>query len=281
MDVLPWVADVYKRELDIEKYFIDTIEGLVLACGLPAIPRAYIIESDALNAFAGKVDRLSGRDRALILTPHPGEMARLTGSTAAAIQEELIMVSRYLERNMSRNGMGEDMRKSRSRDMNMVEMDAMTSANDFANSYGYLDIANREYVITRPDTPTPWINYLGCEDYFGLISNTAGGYSFYKDARLRRITRYRYNNVPSDRPGRYIYIRDAQSGDYWSATWQPVLKDLERFNPAVTAALARVCCRMSTSSTISRSSSASTTSRLTGLARLPQLLDFRIGETNI
>ena len=70
------------------------------------------------------------------------------------------------------------------------------------------DSAQREYVITRPDTPLPWINYLGCEAYFGLISNTAGGYSFFKDARLRRLTRYRYNNVPLDTGGRYIYLRD-------------------------------------------------------------------------
>ena len=63
-------------------------------------------------------------------------------------------------------------------------------------SYGYFDDKNREYVITRPDTPLPWINYLGCEAYFGIISDTAGGYSFYRDARLRRLTRYRYNNVP-------------------------------------------------------------------------------------
>src|ERR1039458_6440103 len=62
--------------------------------------------------------------------------------------------------------------------------------------YGYFDDQNREYVITRPDTPLPWINYLGCQAYFGRISNTAGGYSFYRDARLRRITRYRYNNAP-------------------------------------------------------------------------------------
>jgi cellobiose phosphorylase len=74
--------------------------------------------------------------------------------------------------------------------------------------YGYFDDGLREYVITRPDTPLPWINYLGCESYFGIISNTAGGFSFYKDARLRRITRYRYNNVPTDFGGRYIYIRD-------------------------------------------------------------------------
>ncbi len=87
--------------------------------------------------------------------------------------------------------------------------------------FGYFDDQNREYVITRPDTPLPWINYLGCQDYFGIISNTAGGYSFYRDARLRRLTRYRYNNVPADTGGRYIYLRDADSGSYWSPSWQP------------------------------------------------------------
>jgi cellobiose phosphorylase len=87
--------------------------------------------------------------------------------------------------------------------------------------YGYFDDENREYVITRPDTPLPWINYLGSEAYFGIISNTAGGYSFYRDARLRRITRYRYNAVPLDSGGRYLYLRDEASGDFWSPTWQP------------------------------------------------------------
>jgi len=90
--------------------------------------------------------------------------------------------------------------------------------------YGYFDNRNKEFVITRPDTPTPWINYLGCDEYCALISNTAGGYSFHRDPKDRRITRFRYNNVPADRPGRYIYLRDQASGDYWSATWQPVLK---------------------------------------------------------
>ena len=95
--------------------------------------------------------------------------------------------------------------------------------------YGYFDDENREYVITRPDTPLPWINYLGCQAFFGLISNTAGGYSFYRDARLRRLTRYRYNNVPFDLGGRYIYLRDDQSGDFWSPSWQPVCRDLEDY----------------------------------------------------
>jgi cellobiose phosphorylase len=92
--------------------------------------------------------------------------------------------------------------------------------------YGHFDDEAREYVITRPDTPLPWINYLGCEAYFGIISNTAGGYSFYRDARLRRLTRYRYNNAPLDTGGRYVYIRDDESGEYWSPSWQPTQRDL-------------------------------------------------------
>ncbi|MFX1254722.1 MAG: GH36-type glycosyl hydrolase domain-containing protein [Promethearchaeota archaeon] len=95
--------------------------------------------------------------------------------------------------------------------------------------YGYFDDESREYVITRPDTPLPWINYLGCENYFGIISNTAGGYSFYQDARLRRIIRYRYNNIPYDLGGRYIYIRENNTPEFWSPTWQPVQKVLDRY----------------------------------------------------
>jgi cellobiose phosphorylase len=94
--------------------------------------------------------------------------------------------------------------------------------------YGYFDDANREYVITTPETPSPWINYSGTQDFFSLISNTAGGYCFYKDARLRRLTRYRYNNVPVDNGGRYFYIRD-ESGDFWSPGWAPVKKTLDRY----------------------------------------------------
>src|SRR5512136_2607176 len=95
--------------------------------------------------------------------------------------------------------------------------------------YGHFDDERREYVITRPDTPLPWINYLGSEDYFGIVSNTGGGYSFYRDARLRRLTRYRYNNVPFDEGGRYIYLRDNESGEYWSPTWQPTRRPLEDY----------------------------------------------------
>lgn len=94
--------------------------------------------------------------------------------------------------------------------------------------FGHFDDERREYVIDRPDTPLPWINYLGTEAYFGIISNTAGGYSFYRDARLRRLTRYRYNNAPMDLGGRYIYLRD-DSGAFWSPTWQPTQTELDEY----------------------------------------------------
>ena len=92
--------------------------------------------------------------------------------------------------------------------------------------FGFFDDVNKEYVITTPQTPYPWINYLGSQEFFSLISNTGGGYSFYKDAKLRRITRFRYNNVPLDLGGgRYYYINDG--GDVWSPGWAPAKKDLE------------------------------------------------------
>ena len=86
--------------------------------------------------------------------------------------------------------------------------------------FGHFDDARREYVITTPQTPLPWINYLGSEDFFSLVSNTAGGYSFYRDARLRRLTRYRYNSSPLDMDGHHIYIKDAGSPPRrrWTAT---------------------------------------------------------------
>ena len=93
--------------------------------------------------------------------------------------------------------------------------------------YGYFDDLNKEYVITAPRTPSPWINYLGTENFYSLISNTGGGYCFYKDARLRRITRYRYNNVPVDNGGRYFYIND--NGDFWSPGWMPVKTELDKY----------------------------------------------------
>ncbi len=93
--------------------------------------------------------------------------------------------------------------------------------------FGYFDDANREYVITTPRTPLPWINYLGCHDFFSLISNTCGGYCFYKDAKLLRLTRYRYNNVPADVNGRYFYMKDGDT--VWNPGWQPVKAELDTY----------------------------------------------------
>ncbi len=93
--------------------------------------------------------------------------------------------------------------------------------------FGYFDNQNKEYVITTPTTPQPWINYLGCESFFSLISNTCGGYSFYKDAKLLRLTRYRYNNVPEDTNGRYYFIK--QGDTLWTPGWQPVKTHLDSY----------------------------------------------------
>ncbi len=109
-----------------------------------------------------------------------------------------------------------------------------------ANAYGYFDEAAREYVITRPDTPTPWINYIGEGRYGGIVSNTGGGFSFDRDPRNRRVTRYRYNGIPMDQPGRYVYLRDQDSGEYWSPTWQPVGKPLDFYECRHGAAYTRI-----------------------------------------
>ena len=93
--------------------------------------------------------------------------------------------------------------------------------------YGYFDDINREYVITTPKTPLPWINYLGSRDFFSLISNTCGGYSFYKDARLLRLTRYRYNNIPADTNGKYFYIKEGDT--IWNPGWQPTKTPLDSY----------------------------------------------------
>ena len=93
--------------------------------------------------------------------------------------------------------------------------------------YGFFDDKNREYVITTPKTPLPWINYLGNKDFFTLLSNTCGGYSFYKDAKLLRLTRYRYNNVPYDNNGKYFYIKDGET--VWNPGWQPVKTELDSY----------------------------------------------------
>lgn len=94
--------------------------------------------------------------------------------------------------------------------------------------YGYFDNENREYVIDKVDLPTSWTNYLGVEDTCVVINHTAGGYMFYKTPEYHRVTRFRGNAVPMDRPGHYVYIRDDQSGDYWSISWQPVGKPLDQ-----------------------------------------------------
>ncbi len=93
--------------------------------------------------------------------------------------------------------------------------------------FGFFDDANKEYVITSPKTPLPWINYLGCEDFFSLVSNTCGGYSFYKDAKLLRLTRYRYNNVPYDSNGHYYYIKEGNT--IWNPGWMPTKTELDSY----------------------------------------------------
>jgi cellobiose phosphorylase len=95
--------------------------------------------------------------------------------------------------------------------------------------FGHFDDANKEYVIDRPDTPRSWSNYLGSTEYGAIITNNAGGYSFYKSAAMGRFTRLRFNSLPMDQPGRYIYLHDHDSRDYWSASWQPVGKPLNRY----------------------------------------------------
>lgn len=93
--------------------------------------------------------------------------------------------------------------------------------------FGHFDDAAKEYVITSPKTPLPWINYLGCEDFFSLVSNTCGGYSFYKDAKLLRLTRYRYNNIPYDSNGHYYYIKDGDT--IWNPGWMPAKTELDSY----------------------------------------------------
>lgn len=96
-----------------------------------------------------------------------------------------------------------------------------------SNPYGHFDDKAREYVITRPDTPLPWLNYLGQDDFFGVCTNTGGGYTFWRDAKLRRLTRYRYNNIPMDLGGRYFYIKDGDT--VWNPGWKPVKTPLDRY----------------------------------------------------
>ena len=94
--------------------------------------------------------------------------------------------------------------------------------------YGFFDDEHREYVITTPETPLPWINYLGCEEFYGMISNTGGGYVFYRDAKLRRLIRYRYNGVPRDVGGRFYYVKE-RGKDAWNPAWLPTKTPLDSY----------------------------------------------------
>lgn len=96
-------------------------------------------------------------------------------------------------------------------------------------NFGYFSMDKKEYVITNPKTPASWVNYLGTGDYCLILSNNAGGYSFYKSPKMGRVTRFRFNSIPLDRPGRYVYIKDEKTGDFWSVSWQPVAKSLDNF----------------------------------------------------
>ena len=96
-------------------------------------------------------------------------------------------------------------------------------------NYGHFDLKNKEYVITNPATPAPWANYLGSPEYGAIISNNAGGYSFVKSGANGRVIRYRFNSVAVDQPGRYVYIKDNETGEYWSGSWAPVCKPLEDY----------------------------------------------------
>jgi cellobiose phosphorylase len=95
--------------------------------------------------------------------------------------------------------------------------------------YGYFDGTAKEYVITRPDTSRSWVNYLGSTEYGAIITNNAGGYGFYQSGARGRFLRLNFNSVPMDQPGRYLYLRDRESGEYWSASWQPVGKPLDQY----------------------------------------------------
>ena len=120
--------------------------------------------------------------------------------------------------------------------------------------YGHFDDEHKEYVIDRPDTPRSWTNYLGSTEYGAIITNNAGGYSFFRSAADGRFTRLRFDSVPLDQPGRYFYIRDNVSSDYWSSSWQPVGKPLDQY---------RTACRHGTAYTIIESEYANIQSEAT------------------
>lgn len=139
-------------------------------------------------------------------------------------------------------------------------------------NYGYFDDAAKEYVITRPDTPQSWSNYLGSTEYGAIITNNAGGYGFYQSGARGRFMRLLFNRVPMDQPGRYLYLRDRQSGDYWSASWQPVGKPLEEYQST---------CRHGTAYTIIQSRYAGIASETTYFVPLGQKFEYwRMQVTN-
>ncbi|MGB8215022.1 MAG: hypothetical protein WCE68_15850 [Anaerolineales bacterium] len=131
--------------------------------------------------------------------------------------------------------------------------------------YGYFDDAAREYVITRPDTPQSWSNYLGSTEYGAIITNNAGGYGFYQSGARGRFMRLLFNRVPMDQPGRYWYLRDRQSGDYWSASWQPVGKPLDQYQST---------CRHGTAYTVIQSRYAGIASETTYFVPLGQKFEY-------
>ena len=96
--------------------------------------------------------------------------------------------------------------------------------------YGYFDNERREYVIDRVDVPVSWTNYIGLKDLYGVFNHTAGGYLLYQSPEYHRITRFRPNGVPMDGPGHYVYLRDEESGDFWTVSWQPVGKPKEHYS---------------------------------------------------
>jgi cellobiose phosphorylase len=138
--------------------------------------------------------------------------------------------------------------------------------------YGHFDDSAKEYVITRPDTPQSWSNYLGSTEYGAIITNNAGGYGFYQSGARGRFLRLRFNNVPLDQPGRYFYLRDNASGDYWSASWQPVGKPLDQYQST---------CRHGTAYTVITSRYAGIASEATYFVPLGQNFEYwRLKVTN-
>ncbi len=131
--------------------------------------------------------------------------------------------------------------------------------------YGYFDDPNKEYVITRPDTPQSWSNYLGSTEYGAIITNNAGGYGFYQSGARGRFLRLRFNAIPADQPGRYFYLRDQATGDYWSASWQPVGKPLSAFQST---------CRHGTGYTVIESTYAGIRSQATYFVPLGQHFEY-------